>query len=34
MPTPPALRGPDLCLLGGSLSAIGMAYFLAERCLW
>jgi cobalt/nickel transport system permease protein len=32
IPAPPTLRANDLWLLGGCLSAIGLAYFLAERC--
>ncbi len=34
IPAPPALRAKDMSLLGGCLAAIGLAYFLAERCFW
>ena len=34
LPAPPALRAADLGLLSGCLAVIGLAYFLAERCLW
>jgi cobalt/nickel transport system permease protein len=34
IPAPPALRAKDVSLLGGCLAAIGLAYFVAERCLW